>query len=306
MDQDPRTDTPTDQFDADTPTPEILNEETPAEEKTVAEAPVVEATSTEYLGRWNRLISTTNWSKGRIISEWREKLIEAEAPASSYTDEAWSRWVGNVSPQHAGRLRRVYKRFHETYEQYAGLHWSHFQAALDWDDAEMWLEGAVQGGWSISKMRHQRWEAVGAPADKKPREEDIITGEIDEDVDPKVDQAEVAETISGTPAMVQDAEDTAVDDVESDGFDSANAPEADGSAPWDESASLEDGPDAEPTRPFENLPELPSDLSDAFEAFKLAIIHHRLAGWQDISCDAVLETLGALKQLALAPSEDQE
>jgi len=279
MDRDSRTDTPTDQLDAD--------------------APVVEETSTEYLGRWNRLISTTNWAKGRIIFEWREKLVEAEAPASSYTDEAWSRWVGNVSPQHAGRLRRVYQRFNETHENYTGLHWSHFQAVLDWDDAEMYLEGAVQSDWSISQMRHQRWEAMGAPADKKPREEDIITGEVDEDVDPKAD-GEVAETISASPAIVQEAEDARFDDVES-----GDVNEADRSAPWDESSSPDDDPAAEPIRPFENLGNLPSDLSEAFEAFKLAIIQHRLSGWQDVSCDTVLETLNALKQLALAPTENQ-
>lgn len=287
MDEDPRTDTTTDQLDADLPVVE-------------ATLPVVEATSTEYLGRWNRLISTTNWAKGRIVCEWREKLVEAEAPANSYTDEAWSRWVGNVSPQHAGRLRRVYQRFSETHEQYAGLHWSHFQAALDWNDAEMYLEGAVQDGWSISQMRHKRWESMGAPADKKPREEDIIAGEVDEDVDPKAD-GEVAETISASPAVVQEAEDAPFDNIES-----ANVNEADGS---EESSSPDDEQDeqtVEPTRPFENLAALPTDLSEAFEAFKLAIVHHRLAGWQDISCDTVLETLNALKQLALAPTEDQQ
>ncbi|HYW78478.1 MAG TPA: hypothetical protein VE890_02840 [Thermoguttaceae bacterium] len=279
MDQESRTDTTTDQLDVD--------------------SPVVEATSTEYLGRWNRLISTTNWSKGQIICQWREKLVEADAPANSYTDEAWSRWVGNVSPQHAGRLRRVYQRFSETHEKYAGLHWSHFQAALDWNDAEMWLEGAVQDGWSIAQMRHKRWESIGAPADKKPREEDIITGEVDEDVDPKAD-GEVAETISATPAMVQDAEDAPQDDIESGEFN-----EADDSAPWEGESSQDDQQAAEPARPFENLGTLPNDLNDAFEAFKLAIIHHRLAGWQDVSCDTVLETLNALKQLALAPTDDQ-
>ena len=27
-----------------------------------------------YIGKWNQLISTTNWEKGQIISEWRAKL----------------------------------------------------------------------------------------------------------------------------------------------------------------------------------------------------------------------------------------
>ena len=122
---------------------------------------LIEETSTEFLGQWNRLISTTNWEKGRIICQWRDKLIEAAAPPSSVTNEAWSRWVGNVSPQHAGRLRRVYQRFGSVYYDYSGLYWSHFQAALDWDDAEMGLEGATRTGWSIAQMRYQRWETIG-------------------------------------------------------------------------------------------------------------------------------------------------
>jgi len=90
-----------------------------------------------------------------------------------------------------------------------------------------------------------------------------------------------------------------------DDFEPGEVDEADGSAPWEDESSQDDEPAAEPTRPFEHLGTLPSDLSEAFEAFKLAIIHHRLAGWQDVSCDTVLETLNALKQLALAPTEDQ-
>ena len=54
--------------------------------------------------------------------------------------------------------------------------------------------------------------------------------------------------------------------------------------------------------PFENLAPLPQDLSDAFEAFKLAIVHHRLAGWQEVACGDVVAALDALRQLALSPT----
>ena len=57
----------------------------------------LDATSLSFVGRWNRLVSTTNWEKGRIISEWRARLIDADAPVQSYSDEAWSRRAGNVS-----------------------------------------------------------------------------------------------------------------------------------------------------------------------------------------------------------------
>ena len=96
-----------------------------------------------FVGLWNSLISTTNWEKGRIISQWREALIESGVDSHQYSDEAWVRRVGGVTAPHVGRLRRVHDRFASTYETYSGLYWSHFLAALDWDDAPMWLQGAT-------------------------------------------------------------------------------------------------------------------------------------------------------------------
>ena len=135
---------------------------------------VLEQASAEFLGRWNRLVSTTNWEKGRIISAWRKAMIDSGAPAQAYSDEAWARRVGNVSGQHVGRLRRVYDRFGGGFDSYPGLFWSHFQAALDWHDAEMWLEGAVQNSWSVAQMRNQRWEATGAADGEAPPDEEIL------------------------------------------------------------------------------------------------------------------------------------
>lgn len=51
----------------------------------------LDAASQPFVGQWNQLVSTTNWEKGRIILDWREALIEAQAPAVEYSDEAWSR-----------------------------------------------------------------------------------------------------------------------------------------------------------------------------------------------------------------------
>ena len=92
--------------------------------------------SQPYVGQWNRLVSTTNWQKGRIIGAWRVSLAVQGLAVNEYSDEAWARLVGGVTGQHVGRLRRVFVRFGESHEQYAGLFWSHFQAALDWTDAE--------------------------------------------------------------------------------------------------------------------------------------------------------------------------
>lgn len=247
----------------------------------------IEAASAPYVGRWNRLISTTNWEKGRIICQWRQALIDAGAPPAAYADEAWSRRVGNVSGQHVGRLRRVFERFGQTAGDYPGLYWSHFQASLDWHDAEMWLEGAVQNGWSVAQMRQTRWQTLGAPPDQTPRPQDIVASEMDEDAEPADESGvRVIGEALGVVAPVEPG-DGAVE------------------APWEEPARSDPGETAAaPVRPFEHLPPLPEDLGEAFEAMKLAILHHRLAGWQEISCGEVLAALDALKQFALAPAQE--
>ena len=253
---------------------------------------IIEETSTEYLGRWNRLVSTTNWEKGRIIAEWRQRLIESEAPAQAYSDEVWSRTVGNVSGQHAGRLRRVWDRFSQVFGQFEGLYWSHFQTALDWDDAEMYLEGAKESGWSVAQMRAQRLEAMGELADDEPHGQDIVDAEFDEDAGP-VDGADVDDPADEVEASEE------LDPVDGSDFEPGETLEAppfdDSVEPTEESDSAAEA--AAPVRPFEDLPRLPDDLNDAFEALKIAIVSHKLSEWQEVSSDDVLAALDAMKVL---------
>ena len=253
---------------------------------------LVAEASTQYVGRWNRLISTTNWEKGRIICEWRQAMKEAGAPAGSCTDEVWSREVGNVSPQHVGRLRRTCERFGAVYDQYPGLYWSHFQAAIEWPDAEMYLEGAVQSGWSVAQMCDQRWEALGVAADARPSEADVMAGDLDEDAN-----AAAPGTISDSLAEVHGAEDVFDADADADarGREPAESREA--------ADSLADAAAAEPLRPFASLPPLPPDVKEAFELFKLAILNHKVSGWREMARNDLLAVLDSLKQLALAPAE---
>jgi hypothetical protein len=250
----------------------------------------IEAASSEYLRRWNRLVSTTNWEKGRIICQWRQTLLSAGAPLEAASDEAWSRRVGNVSPQHVGRLRRVFQRFGEIHQQFEGLYWSHFLAALDWHDAEMWLEGAVQSGWSVARMRAERWRALGSLPDELPREDEVVTAEPDED-------SEMAEQSPGESSgpLLREVQPAEADNLEESSADTE---------PWisDHAAVRNEDPQGvERSRPFANLPALPHDLAEAFEAFKLAILNHKLSGWREVSAEAVTAALDALKQLTLAP-----
>jgi hypothetical protein len=251
-------------------------------------------TSREYVGRWNRLVSTTNWEKGRIITQWREAMREEGAPVAGCTDEAWAEQVGGVTPQHVGRLRRVHERFADVHENYSGLYWSHFFAALDWDDAEMWLEGAVQSGWSIAEMRDSRWKSLGAPAELKPKESEIYLSARGADDEPS-DDAFLPESVSEILGVVHDAggnaerlSHVALSDDNDGGVLNPDGRDAEGSVPF---------------RPFENLPQMPADMREAFELFKLSVIAHKLSGWKEIAMKDVIVILDALKQLVRASAE---
>lgn len=255
----------------------------PPNEDVELSAETLEASS-GYVGRWQTLVSTTNWEKGRIICEWRDALKKTGAAVTEYSDEAWARLVGDVTGQHVGRLRRTHERFGDVCQEYEGLYWSHFQTALDWPDAEMWLEGALQNRWSISQMRAKRWETVGdgeTPAESAPQASETSGAE------------QVGEIVEPVDAEIRPA----------------TTPQAESQDAYDEpSDTVSDPPTAAPAerrqavRPLQDLAELPDDLTEAFEQFKLAILNHKLAGWADVSRDDVLGALAALEQLALAPS----
>ena len=259
--------------------------------------------SQPYVGQWNRLVSTTNWQKGRIIGAWRESLAAQGLAPSEYADEAWARLVGGVTGQHVGRLRRVHARFGQVQEKYPGLFWSHFQAALDWDDAEMWLEGAVSSGWSVARMRESRWETLGQLDGERPRPDEVIAAETDEDFEPARTGVPVAGAISGEYGDVQtgprlDGPDFGDDYSTHDGVsDRVSGDFNEGSRAASAAAQL--------VQPFEDLPDLPDDLAEAFDAMKLAILRHKRDQWAQISERDVLRSLDALKSLATAPPGDQ-
>ena len=260
------------------------------------------AASQPFVGQWNRLVSTTNWQKGRIIVEWRQALVGQGVPVTEYSDEAWSRLVGGVTGQHVGRLRRVSQRFGETHSQYPGLYWSHFQAALDWPDAEMWLEGAVRSDWSVAQMRDQRWRTLGEVEADRPDAADEVPSETDEDFEPARTAEPLTHTIAGEYGEVQagprhDGPDFGDEDI---GARTRNSPERNAA----EGAAEGTISPVELVRPFENLPELPDDLAEAFDAMKLAILRHKTSGFEQISAADILRSLDALKALVTAPSAE--
>lgn len=253
--------------------------------------------SQPFVGQWDRLVSRTNWDKGRIIAEWREALVAAAAPPAEFSDDAWSKLVGGVTPQHVGRLRRTYTRFFEQLETYPSLYWSHFHAAVDWNDAELWLEGAKLNDWSVSQMRRKRWEQMGK-IEAEPQAGEVVAAETDEDFDPQASAEATTEVrdpseFGESAGPLHEGSDFGDEGAEASYDDGATDAAAE-AAPFDEGPA--------PQRPFENLAALPADLHEAVESFKLAILHHKLSGWTEVTPDVVVAHLRALEQLAAAPS----
>ena len=272
---------------------------------------IIDQTTRLWQEKWEKLISRTNWEKGKLIQEWRTALIEQGAPATAYSDEAWSRQVGAVTPQHVGRLRRVYERFNDMSAEFPQLYWSHFQAALDWDDAQSWLQNAADNKLSVSQMRMKRWESLGSPADKKPKETDVHPSDLDEDVNPDNDEPKgkkkkgMDDSVESSEGEVKDFDpnfggsDGPLNEKPDFGDESEIPFQPDPLQPDGESMFAAPQTPVEPCRPFEDIPDFPDDLTNAFDTLKIAILNHKLAGWEDVSCDDVCAALNAMKQLAM-------
>ncbi len=275
--------------------------ENPAAESADQESPILDeqsqAVTAPFVGQWNKLVSQTNWEKGKIITDWRDALIASGAPVSSYSDETWSKQVGGVTSQHVGRLRRVHERFGGSQGSYTGLYWSHFLAALDWDDAELWLEGAVRSDWSVSQMRKMRWETAGSDPKHAPKDEELITSEVDGDFDQLVEEPEVEsdrendDRISASGPLAE-GPDFGEEDLGSDGEAAVGVQSED--VAWSDADN-----ESDMGNPFAGLPDLPPDVADALEQFKLCIVRHRASQWGDMSQKTMLDVLGALQQFAM-------
>ena len=251
--------------------------------------PVIEEVSSGFISSWNRLISMTNWEKGKLIHNWRSKLIETGVPRQVYSDESLAKRLGNVSGQHIGRLRRVFERFGDTFEQYSSLFWSHFQAVLDWDDAENWLNDASENQWSVATMRLQRWESLGSPAGQRPNDADIVMSELDEDVNPYNDSDTV---LDGRKSSVEQN-------------NNKDKKKKNGSSSGGESEGATDdylGSFASPADAFaqmKQMKDLPDDLKEAFEQLKVVILSHKVSGWREVEPQRILTFLNAMKVVVM-------
>ena len=146
---------------------------------------------------------------------------------------------------------------------------------------------------------------LGGLAANAPRDEEVVSGELDEDFEPAQNREPLPRSITGAVEEVQSRPSPEGPDFgdEPSGHSNSGRDKSRGSSGDSEKAQKESAP-VEFVQPFANLAELPDDLAEAFETYKLAILRHKVEKWQRISLADVLASLDALKQLALAPSDE--
>ena len=244
--------------------------------------------SDQYCQQWDKLVSTTNWTKGKIICQWREKLQATGFSAHHYSDEAWSRRVGNVTPQHTGRLRKVFVRFGTVQEEYPKLYWSHFLSALDWETPEIWLEGAQRNRWSVSEMRNMQSTTMRQVETTEMQEDDILLANLTDHV---VQPIAGANRPSGLPESgpASSATDAFKDTESESGLESHPANQTAVSplvAAKEDSMAIDD---------------LPRDFRRVFSRLETMIRKHQASGWESVKPKTLLLQLEKLKALINSP-----
>jgi hypothetical protein len=141
---------------------------------------------------------------------------------------------------------------------------------------------------------------MGAAESQRPRDEDIIVAELDEDFEP------AAEARADAAAIKADYGEVTEPRPEQEG-DSAGGRR---DSPADRAGDVAAHPAEKgtgtvtATRAYEDLTGLPEDVAGAFDQMKVAILRHKAQGWREISRKEMLGVLDALKELARAPSVD--
>lgn len=106
-------------------------------------------TESALIARALSALSRCNWEVGECAAQWTKRF------ARGRTDADFASLVG-LSADQVYQRRRVWETFGDVCGNYSYLKWSHFYAALNWDDAAECLQWAqdVQAG--VAEMRAWR------------------------------------------------------------------------------------------------------------------------------------------------------
>jgi hypothetical protein len=103
----------------------------------------------QLISRAQEAVSNCRWVVGECAFQWTKRY------ARGRTDADFGGMIGLTGDQVFQR-RRVWEVFGATKDEFSGLKWSHFYAALNWDDAPECLTWAVQNQSTVAEMKAWR------------------------------------------------------------------------------------------------------------------------------------------------------
>lgn len=111
-------------------------------------------------------VSNCNWEVGECAALWTKRFSRGR------TDADFAALV-SLSADQIYQRRRVWEAFADVHKNYTSLKWSHFYAALNWDDAAECLQWAedVQAG--VAEMK--AWRRAQRGEDLDTSAEELVT-----------------------------------------------------------------------------------------------------------------------------------
>lgn len=122
-------------------------------------------TEAELIQRAQFALSSCNWEVGECAALWTKRF------ARGRTDADFANLIG-LSGDQVYQRRRVWETFADVQANYPALKWSHFYAALTWEDAAECLQWAQEIQATVAEMkawrRAQRGEDLSVAAADEP------------------------------------------------------------------------------------------------------------------------------------------
>jgi hypothetical protein len=106
-------------------------------------------TEEELVQRAQQAVSHCNWEIGACAAAWTQRY------ARGRTDADFGALIG-LSGDQVYQRRRVWETFSDVSARYERLKWSHFYAALNWDDSAECLQWADDMQATVAEMRAWR------------------------------------------------------------------------------------------------------------------------------------------------------
>lgn len=132
----------------------------------MAERPATVETESEadLVNRAREALSRCHWEIGECADKWTERYSRGR------TDADFGALIG-LSGDQVYQRRRVWQRFGEIADQFENLRWSHFYAALNWDDADDCLKWADDVKATVIQMKAWRRAQHGEDLSEASEEE---------------------------------------------------------------------------------------------------------------------------------------